>query len=142
MAENVLNNIINAIFKDRSYLESITYETAKQNIFMVNRRMAIKYPDKAQLFNNSKINPLDTIKFWGDYLGGTYAQWIYTPGASKSKANAAKGKVGETLKKKYVNRYGVTLKDIDAWFKFFPEEAAAEFKAFEKFLKDTEKQEE
>ena len=85
---NILFDTLNALFTNKEYINNLTKETIRQNIFMINRRIAIKYPLQVQVFNNSKVNPVDVLYFWSDYLynGKFPPRWIYTAGATKSKA--------------------------------------------------------
>ena len=65
MAEqNLLFKIIDAIFNDREFLESLTENAARQNIYMVHSRMAIKYPDKVEAFNLAHINAKEELLWW------------------------------------------------------------------------------
>ena len=65
---NILFDTLNALFTNKEYINDLTKETIKQNIFMINRRIAIKFPLQAQVFNNSKTNAVDVLKFWSDFL--------------------------------------------------------------------------
>jgi len=137
--KNILFEILNALFNDKEYINNLTNETIKQNIFMINRRLAIKYPLQAQVFNNSKINPIDLLKFWSDFLytGGRAPGWLYIAGANKSQAKKdAKKLVSSSLIREYCNYYKVSDKDVDAAIKFFPEEMLSDLKEFESFYKE------
>lgn len=139
--KNELFDIIKAIFSDAGYINNLTYETAKQNIFMVNRRLAIKYPLHAQAFNISKANPMDTLRAWTLFLNNWEPApgWIYTPGSAKLKGQRDSGKIKESLKRKFAQYYQISIKDIDACMRFFPESTLKEFKEFESLLKELEK---
>lgn len=132
---NVLFDIINAIFINKSFIESQSNETLKQNFFMINRRMAIQYPLQAQTFNNMKVNPVDVIKFWSSYLyNGTFPpRWVYTAGAVKSKEKKEQNKTSISLamRKAYCDRYNISMKDLDTAMKMFPDEYLADMKDFE-----------
>ena len=65
---NILFDTLNALFTNKEYINDLTKETIKQNIFMINRRIAIKFPLQAQVFNNSKTNAVDVLKSWSDFL--------------------------------------------------------------------------
>lgn len=135
---NPLFDLLNALFTDKNYIQNLTYETCKQNMFMVNRRLAIQYPLQAQVFNNSHINPKDTIKFWSNFLyTGRYApRWIYTAGAAKSKATTeAKKVVTDAMVKRFCNYYKYSMKDVYDALKFFPEQMTAEILDFEQIFK-------
>ena len=53
---NVLFDTLSALFNNKDYINNLTKETMKQNLFMINRRLAIKYPLQAQIFNNKYVN--------------------------------------------------------------------------------------
>lgn len=135
---NPLFDLLNALFTDKAYIESLTYETCKQNMFMVNRRLAIQYPLQAQVFNNSQINPRDTIKFWSNFLytGGYAPRWIYTAGAAKSKAaTESKKQITDAMIKRFCNYYKKSIKDVQDALRFFPEQMTAEILDFEQLYK-------
>lgn len=138
---NVLFDTLAALFNNKEYINGLTKETIKQNSFMINRRLAIMYPLQAQVFNNSKVNPVDVLYFWRDYLynGKFPPRWIYTAGAAKSQAKKdTKRDVTNAQIKAFCNRYGYSLKDIESAFKFFPEEISEEIKEFNKIFKQDE----
>lgn len=142
---NILFDTLNALFSNKEYISGLTKESIKQNIFMINRRIAIKFPLQAQVFNNNKVNPVDVLKFWSDFLytGSRPPGWIYTAGAVKSQAKKdAKKEISTVLLKQYCNRYHISMKDMEAALKFFPEETIAEVKDFETFNKQLKAYEE
>ena len=131
---NPLLELINALFTNKEYVNNITYETAKQSIFMVLRRIAIKYPIEANVFNDNKVNALDTIKFWSDYLYCGYPpKWIYTSGANKSKQ--LKSKIEPADIKLYKKHYNITDKDFNDAMRFFPDDVILEIKEVKEFYK-------
>ena len=52
-----LFGIIDALFVDKEKIYNLSDETCKQYLFMVLRRLAIKYPLQANHFNDGKSNP-------------------------------------------------------------------------------------
>ena len=132
---NPLFDLINALFTNKEYVNNITMETAKQSLFMVLRRLAIQYPIQANVFNDNKVNALDTIKFWSDYLYCGYApKWVYTSGATKSKAD--KSVLSTADIKLYKQHYGINDKDFDAAMRFYPNELIEEIKEINTFYKN------
>ena len=112
---------------------------------MINRRIAIKFPLQAQVFNNSKTNAVDVLKFWSDFLytGQRPPGWIYTAGAVKSQSKKdAKKEISNSLIKQYCNYYHCSVKDVESALKFYPEEMIAEIKDFETFNKQLKTYEE
>lgn len=127
--------IVNAFFTNRDFIYNMTTETAKQNLFMVLRRLAIKYPEQANVFNYSKVNALDTMKFWVDYLyGGSNNSWIYTAGGAKlkekKKLDISKEDIGM-----YKDRYDLSNRDFEDYMKFFPEYITSEVKNYADLFK-------
>ena len=138
---NVLFDTLAALFNNKEYINGLTKESIKQNSFMINRRLAIMYPLQAQVFNNSKVNPVDVLHFWSDYLynGKFPPRWIYTAGAAKSQAKKDDKKEITTAQiKAFCNRYGYSMKDINSALKFFPVEIIEEIKEFNKIAKQDE----
>ena len=138
---NVLFDTLAALFNNKEYINGLTKESIKQNSFMMNRRLAIMYPLQAQVFNNSKVNPVDVLYFWSDYLynGKFPPRWIYTAGAAKSQAkNDNKKEITTAQIKAFCNRYGYSMKDIDSALKFFPKEMVEEIKEYNKIAKQDE----
>ena len=86
-----LFGIIDALFVDKEKIYNLSDETCKQYLFMVLRRLAIKYPLQANHFNDGKSNPKDVIRFWADYLytGSYVPKWTKTSGTTKSSKNKA-----------------------------------------------------
>lgn len=132
-------SIVNALFMDPKYIYSLTAETARQNIFMVLRRLAIKYPIEANVFNDGKSNAFDVLKFWSDFLynGVSVPRWTYTSGAAKSKVS--KSDVTQDQIRLYKKHYGVTNKEFDDAMRFFPEEMITEIKDIVAFYDQLEK---
>lgn len=141
---NILFDTLGALFNNKDYIYNLTKEVIKQNSFMINRRLAIKYPLQAQVFNNGKVNPVDVLYFWSDYLyNGSYPpRWIYTAGAAKSQAKKeSKSEVSNASKRAFCNAKGISMKDVEAALKFFPKEMVEEIKEFEninKYIKNEE----
>lgn len=130
---NPLFSLINALFVSKDYVYNITEETAKQNIFMVLRRLGIKYPIEANVFNDGKVNPIDVIHFWGDYLFcGYIPDWVRTSVKPK-KIN--KNDITSADIKLYKTNNDITDKQFEDAMKFFPDELISEIKAERDFYK-------
>ena len=137
-SDNPLNMLINALFSSKEYINDITYETAKQNLFMVLRRLAIMYPLQANAFNQRKVNSLDIIRYWSDklYTGGRPPGWIYTKGAKASESTKSKNDISNADIKKYKEYYDINDKDFEASMKFFPDEVKGEIIELRNFFKN------
>ena len=130
---NPLFDLINALFTSREYVYGITAETAKQNLFMVLRRLAIKYPVEANVFNDSKVNPIDVIRFFSDYLYcGVAPKWIYTSVKSKKTSD---NDITSSDIKMYKSHYDVTDAQFEDAMRFFRYELINEVKSERDFYK-------
>lgn len=144
MAEKTKDNkpnlfsIFTALFNNKEYINNLTPETLRQNCFMINRRVAIKYPLQAQVMNNTKINSVDVVKFWSDFLytGSKPPGWSYTAGANKSSAaKFEKEKITPALIKFYCDLKYISPRDFAAAIRFFPEETYNEIIDLEQLYK-------
>ena len=131
---NVLFEILDAIFMNRTYIYNMTEQQASQNLFMVLRRLAINYPMQANTFNNGKVNALDVMKFWTDYLYcGKKPAWMYTKGIKATKKEA-KQKLSEKDIKEYLEFYDIDRKDFEFAMKIYNEEAVKDVTDFKKMI--------
>lgn len=127
----------------KAYIANLTPETAKQNIFMVNRRLAIKYPMQVQAFNIPCINALDELKFWSDYLYcGSKPGWTMTKGVAKaSTAKKASKSYSGADARRYADAYCISMKDLAAAERFYPEQTAAAILEYKKIIESVNKSE-
>lgn len=135
--------IINALFSDKEYINSLTNADLSANAFMINRRLAIKYPLQAQVFNHLKINLADVVKFWSDYLytGGRCPGWVYTPGAAKSKSKLeSKHKLTNSQIENYAVKHGYNKKTLRTAIDMFGDEMINEILDYEKLMKQLQSQ--
>lgn len=142
---NILFDTLNALFTNKDYINNLTAESIRQNIFMINRRLAINYPLQVQVFNNSKVNAVDELRFWSDFLynSGRPPKWIYTAGAAKSQAKKeSKNNISTSLIKEYCNYYNLSIKDVQSALRFYREETEKDIFEFEKLRKELKSYEE
>ncbi len=131
---NPIFELINAIFASKEYVYGITEETARQSLFMVLRRLAIKYPVEMNVFNYSNVNALDTIRFLSDYLFcGSVPKWTRT--SVKSSKKKSKDDITKQDINLYKSVYDVTDSQFEDAMKFFPDELIAEVKDNRDFYK-------
>lgn len=132
---NPLFEIIDAIFLNRGYIYNMTEQQANQNLFMVLRRMAINYPIQSNLFNNGKVNALDVMKFWSDYLySGTKPRWLYTTVSSKQKSSK-KDDITKNDINEYLEFYDIERKDFEFAMKIYHDETVSDVKEFRDYMK-------
>lgn len=130
--------IMDALFVDKEKIRSLTDEMCKQYLFMLLRRIAIKYPMQANHFNDGKSNATDIIRFWSEYLytGSFIPKWTKVSGTKKGeKSKANKADFTKEDIKMYQKHYDITSKEFDDMMRFFPDETAQEINDFKKYLK-------
>lgn len=137
-----LFDVVRMLFTDTAAFNNLSKMTLERNAFMINRFMAIKYPQQAQVFNNLKINMCDVLKFWNSYLGNkSYVpSFIYTKGSKKAKETHTK--VNKMPSNAILSQYCIdnklNRKDVLNAFKMFPDEMSKEISNYEKELKRDE----
>lgn len=131
------------LFTNREEFDKLSDNALNRNSFMMNRSIAIKYPDKAQAFNILKINGADVMKFWADYLGGQYRVpgFMYTKGVKSSQASIAKKTKmpSKTLIKDFCLHYNLNRKDVMTAIKMFNVDMINEIFEFEKLINQNNK---
>lgn len=139
---NYLFDILTALFNNKDYINNLTKESINQNIFMINRRLAINYPLQVQAFNNTNINYCDEIYFWRDFLysgNKKIPYWMYAKGSIKAKEKKESiNKISNNLINTYCNFYKISKKDFVSAFNIFNKDLIQEIKQFEKDQKETE----
>lgn len=136
--------IYDNIFGSKEFFENMTKPAKEVYVFPVNKRMAIKYPDQAQVLN-IKNNPLGSyvIDFWSAalYNGGKKPFWMFKKGISlsqKSKADSDTIKIKESVFMKYKEHNFISTRDGEYLKTHFTEELAKELADFEEYLKLSE----
>lgn len=138
MAQNdtTLFDIIKALYTNKKEFDEISDFLLDRNSFMINRFISIKYPDKVQCFNISKINTVDVCKFWAEYLGGQYRvpSYIYTKGSKR--AQETKSTIDKMPSNSLINEFciynNINKKDVLNALKMFRDEMITEINSFNK----------
>ena len=131
----LLFDLIKSIFTDKEYVRNITYQQASQCFFMVLRRLAINYPEQANVFNRSDVNPKDVINFFSDYLyTGTVPKWVYTSVKDVPKTKT-KNKFTESDIKGYLEYYDISRKDYEIANKLFHDELESDIREYVDLMK-------
>lgn len=141
-AKTDLFDVVRMLFTDTAAFNNLSKMTLERNAFMINRFMAIKYPQQAQAFNNLKINTCDVMKFWNSYLGNKMSvpSFIYTKGSKKSKETHTK--INKMPSNAILSQFCIdnhlNKKDVLNAFKMFPDEMNKEIINYEKQLNKDE----
>lgn len=131
------------LFTNKVEFDKLSNSVLERNMFMMNRSIAIQYPDKAQAFNLLKINGSDVMKFWADYLGGKWKVpgFMYTKGAKSSKIEKErKNKIpSSSLIRDFCVYNNYNRKDVINAIKMFNEDMISEINEYDKLMKQIEK---
>jgi hypothetical protein len=134
-----LFDFIRVLFESpKSYAEIADYDKARQ-FFMTNRLMSINYPIQANILNHIKIPQAKAVDYWHRNMTNVYTKvpsWIFAKGQKKAAGDKTKSKKlpsKETIKI-YLNRYGLTHRDLDDAVKLFGDSVYEPIYRLEKVL--------
>lgn len=140
--KNDFFEVLGSIFADKQKFEEYSNLTLNRNSFMINRTMAIQYPQQANVLNLKNINSCDVVKTWNIFIPQQYRNpgFIYTKGSKKSQETKTKK---ASLPKKeeiieYCLTYGKDYKTVMDAIKFFKEEMVEEINEYLK-IKEQQK---
>jgi hypothetical protein len=127
------------------FTESETYDNLKQydkgkNRFMLNRFMAINFPQMANRFNLNGTNAANVVDSW-HIVAQRYTRvpgWIYTKVDKQTKVNNIKYDPDPVALKIYLNKYQISQRDFKDALRFNPDEVMDEIKRIEKQIKADE----
>lgn len=127
------------LFTNKEEFDKLSDSALERNFFMMNRSIAIQYPDKAQAFNLLKVNTIDVMRFWANYLGGKWKVpgFMYTKGSKSSqKAKEVKQKLpANSLIKDFCVHNNLNRKDVMMCIKLFNNDMISEINEFDKIMK-------
>lgn len=130
---------------NHAQFKKITDKEKQRNFFIINRRLAIKYPIQAFKLSFNGINPIHAINSWYSItkkLAVKYKrkpQWLWLKLSKIKKENAFK--ITERAKEFYIKENQITERDFYLALKFSPTELQDYLKQIENYLKTLEKYE-
>lgn len=131
------------MFTDINEFNKLSDQVLSRNFFMMNRSIAIKFPDKAQAFNILGINEPDVMKFWSTYIGNTgrVPGFMFTKGSKASqKEKEIKMKMpSKKLIKEFCLHYNLNRKDVMSAIKLYNNEMINEIFEYEKMINQINK---
>lgn len=135
-----LFNFTKIFFGNNPKYHDVTNYQKKKHRFMMNRFMAIRYPDTAERFNVNKINPVAVINLWR-IVGRKYnrtPQWFWTK-TKKPKEKKSKTFVpSEDTVKFYLRKQQISQRDLNDAMKFHEDEILEELERIEKTIEENE----
>lgn len=153
MAKEVIKNpfeVIDAMFeiapvgsygvydKTHSQYEKVTDKEKQRNFFIINRRLAIKFPIQALKLSFNGINPIYAIDSWYQITSKIASKEMKKPKWLWLKINKEKEekkfKISEEVKEFYINDNQISDKEFYTALKFNQSEMLTELKKIEKHL--------
>jgi len=136
-----LFNFTKIFFGNNPKYKDATNYQKKKHRFMMNRFMAIRYPETAERFNINKINPVAVTNLW-HLVGGKYnrtPQWVWTK-TKKVKEEKTKSKFvpSEDTIVFYLRKQKISRRDFNDAMKFYKEEILEELERIEKTIEEHE----
>lgn len=133
-------DIIGMMFsKTEKEFNEIPDNVLEMNYFIINQIMGIQFPLQAEVFNHTRINGAEVVRFWRVFLHFTgfhsVPGFVYTKGKKKAAdANIHKKemKIPLSLKKRYADKKHVSLKDVDNAIEIYKQRTTDDIMKFKK----------
>jgi hypothetical protein len=120
-----LFDIIKSFYgKNRKKWNTVTKNEKNKNFFMINRIMAIGFPELANQFNKLRINPYTVVDWWSERMNASFSrtpEWIYTKTSKKSKESKSDKLKTEEAEELIRNSYSVSKRDLQTLKSFYPD---------------------
>jgi len=130
-----LRHIGDFIFKQKDKYKDLSDEDKEKFFFIMNRKLARKYPKHAQFFNNKVVDKSSALDIWYYFFIKQRTldipQWYWFKMTNKKEKGLLKKEEREFL----MEFYDLRNDDVEFLVKHYPEEVIDEMKKFKKFGK-------
>jgi len=137
--ETKLFDFMKIMFTKPAQYNKIKQHNKKRHHFMINRFMAIKYPENAQMFNYNGINGGQVVDMWSMVAKRftSVPNWIYTKTKKAKKAKATKEQYipSDEAINVYMNRYDIGKREFEEMKMFAPAHLNNELQIIDKSIK-------
>ena len=119
-----LFDLVRVMFTSPSKYKDVKNSDKAKNHFMIQRFMAINYPDRSQLLNKNGINGIGVIDTW-QFITSRFKRvpgWIYTKTKKTKKQQALEFKYADDLVNLYLKVNKIGMKDFVQLTKLHPKE--------------------
>lgn len=138
-------DVLKWMFEDREKYESLTKREKENAFFIVNRMMAIQFPQQAELLNRTGGLLSERVDFWRHVVRKRTNKtpgWIFVK-PEKPSSNVKKGKVSDiNVSKEALDKYSELFslgpKDIEGLMEFAPKNFRSTLKQLEKQIRTKE----
>ncbi len=124
-----LFDLVRVMFTSPSKYKDVKNSDKAKNHFMIQRFMAINFPDRSQLLNRNGINGIGVIDTW-QFITSRFKRvpgWIYTKTKKTKKQESLEFKYADDLVDLYLKVNEITKKDFDQLVKLNPQEMQSYF---------------
>lgn len=138
-------DILKLMFTNRLEFWKISDDILSKNYFIINERMSIQFPMQAAVFNHLKINPVQVVKCWTEFIQkkgyNSVPGFIFIQGKKKAADTnlVKKKKFPEKTLEEYAWYLKVSIKELRFAFDLYPLEMSNEIEAWEKQKQELEK---
>tara|TARA_R100000005_G_C4989203_1_gene196938 strand:+ start:1049 stop:1468 length:420 start_codon:yes stop_codon:yes gene_type:complete len=118
-----LFDLVRVMFTNPTKYKEVKNHDKAKNHFMINRFMAINWPQQAQLLNRNGINGIGVIDTW-QFLTSRFKRvpgWIYTKTKKTKAQEKLEYKYSEELIEIYLKVNKISRKDFNQLTKLYPE---------------------
>ena len=129
-----LFDLVRVMFTDPKKYKEVKNNDKAKNQFMINRFMAINFPEQAQLLNRNGINGIGIIDTW-QFVTSRFKRvpgWIYTKTKKTKAQEKLEFKYSEDLVSLYLKINEISKRDFDILTKLYPEEMQEYFTRMKK----------
>jgi len=137
-----LFDLVRVMFTNPKKYSDIKNSDKAKNHFMIQRFMAINFPEQSQLLNRNGINGIGVIDTW-QFITSRFKRvpgWIYTKTKKTKKQQALEFKYSEELVDLYMSKNEISRKDFDQLIKLHPQTMQVYFtklrKQFDTYVRD------
>jgi len=137
-----LFDLVRVMFTNPKKYSEIKNSDKAKNHFMMNRFMAINFPEQAQILNKNGINGIGVLDTW-QFITSKFKRvpgWIYTKTKKTKKQQALEYKYSEELVSLYLEKNQISMRDFNQLIKLNPEVMQNYFdklrKQFDTYVRD------
>ena len=130
-----LRHIGDYMFRDKNKYKNLSDDDKEKFFFILNRKIARRYPKHAQFFNTKGIDKSSAMDVWYNYFIKTNTtkipDWYWFKLSGKKEKSLLKKDEEEF----FLEYYDLKRNDLKFLMDFYPDELKVEIKKFRKFNK-------
>jgi hypothetical protein len=131
-------HVIDFIFKNKEDYKKLSDEDKERTFFMVNRKLARRFPEHAKLLNTKDTDKSTALDIWYSYFIKIRANGIPDWYWFKQKTLKKKSFLSGEEREFFINYFDISEEDLDFLILHFKEDLEEEVKKYRKFNKKDE----